>query len=380
MKQAPIGDSMRAISRGICGATLVLAAGHAVAQSSVTLYGVVDVFGQYLNNGGTHSFSERSGGSTASLLGFKGSEDLGRGLTAEFDLESGFNVNNGTFFADSNALFYRQAWIGLSHADFGSLSFGRQYQPSFKVAYAVDPFRINEVISPLAAAVLAIDRNTLSTQYATGRTSNSVNYQSPNLGGFTFNAMYAFSATVTQPLPSTSGNFLDVSATYSNYGLFAGFGYQYQHAGQLSFPGLPGRLDLVGTAHYTGAFAYRFGIVNLQFAYLYVQPKDAAPGSFAARLGTVHSVSIVQVGATIQATSQDAIQIAVIERNVRGSHDNTPGIQVGADHSLSKRTSVYMRAGYMKNNGSATTSWPGITVTEPNASQTLVLMGVTHRF
>jgi hypothetical protein len=39
-----------------------------------------------------------------------------------------------------------------------------------------------------------------------------------------------------------------------------------------------------------------------------------------------------------------------------------------------------MRAGYMKNNGSATTSWPGITVTEPNASQTLVLMGMTHRF
>ena len=199
---------MRAISRGICGATLALAAGHAGAQSSVTLYGVVDVFGQYLNNGGTDSLSERSGGSTGSLLGFKGSDNLGAGIDGRIDLESGFNVNNGTFFADSNALFYRQAWIGLSHADFGSLTLGRQYQPSFKVAYPADPFRINEVISPLAAAVLAIDRNTLSTQYATGRTSNSINYQSPNLSGFTFNAMYAFSATVTQPLPSTSGNLL----------------------------------------------------------------------------------------------------------------------------------------------------------------------------
>src|SRR5579863_10315165 len=135
---------MRFVMKGICSAVLIVAAGGASAQTSVTLYGAVDVFGQYLMNGsgtkggpgtayvpGTHSFSGRSGGSAASMFGLKGTEDLGGGLKAIFNVENGFNVNNGTFFADSTALFYRQSWVGLRHDDWGQLTFGRQYQPSF---------------------------------------------------------------------------------------------------------------------------------------------------------------------------------------------------------------------------------------------------------
>ena len=127
---------MRFMSQGICGATLILAAGGAAAQSSVTLYGVADTFVQYLDNGGKHSFSERSGGSTGSLFGLKGTEDLGNGLKAEFDVETGFNINNGAFFADTTAMFYRQSWVGLKHDTYGSLTFGRQYQPSFWAVYS----------------------------------------------------------------------------------------------------------------------------------------------------------------------------------------------------------------------------------------------------
>ncbi|MGF6759471.1 porin, partial [Paraburkholderia sp. GAS42] len=91
---------MRLISQGICGATLVLVAGGAAAaDSSVTLYGVADTFVQYLDNGGKHTWAERSGGSTGSLFGLKGDEDLGGGLKAQFDVETGFNLNNGTLFA-----------------------------------------------------------------------------------------------------------------------------------------------------------------------------------------------------------------------------------------------------------------------------------------
>jgi general bacterial porin, GBP family len=370
----------RHFSKCICSATLVVSAGTAMADTNVTLYGVVDVFGQYLNNGGTHSFSERSGGSTGSLFGFKGNEDLGGGLKANFVLENGFNVNNGTAFADTTAMFYRQAWVGLSHDDYGSVSFGRQYQPSFRVTYPTDPFRANEILSPLAAAVLAIDRNTLATQYAAGRTSNSIVYQSPNLRGVQFAAMYGLAATVTQPLPSTTGNMLDLGLSYSGYGFYAGLAYQNQHAGVETFPGLPARLNLLATEHFIGALAYRLGIVNFQFNYSYNRPKDAPAGSVAALLGAGHSHSIAELGATIQATPADVVEIAAFERNVRGAHDNTPGIQIGYDHNLSKRTSLYARAGYMKNNGSATMSWPGVAVTEPDASQTLVVVGMTHRF
>ncbi len=68
---------MRLISQGICGATLVRGAGSAAAaDSSVTLYGVADTFVQYLDNGGNHSYSERSGGAPGSQFGLKGNEDL----------------------------------------------------------------------------------------------------------------------------------------------------------------------------------------------------------------------------------------------------------------------------------------------------------------
>lgn len=403
---------MRLISKGALGASLVLTAGGAAAQSSVTLYGVVDVFGQYLNSGagtkagpgtayapGFHSFSERSGGSTGSLFGLRGSEDLGGGLKAVFDVENGFNVNNGSFFGDTTALFYRQSWVGLKHDDYGSLTFGRQYQPSFWAVYPTDPFRGNEVMSPIAAADLAgaRDRATLATQYVSGRQSNSILYQSPDWRGVRVYGMYAFPVTVTQPIPSTSGNMLDVAVTYQGYGLYAALAYQFQHGGQetaslgQTAAGAPlpaSTFNLVSTEHYTGALGYRIGIVNLQFNYSYNKVKNPATNALVTVPGVgpvgslaslVHPYSIMEVGATIQATSADVVEIAGIYRNVRGANDNTPGIQIGADHSLSKRTSVYMRAGYMKNNGIANMSWPGIAAAD-GSKQILGVVGMTHRF
>ncbi|MBP0591510.1 porin [Paraburkholderia sp. LEh10] len=371
---------MRCISIGICGASLLMAAGGAAAQSSVTLYGVADVFVQYLRNGSQHTFSERSGGSSGSNFGLKGSEDLGGGLKAVFTLENGYNIANGGFFVDSSAMFYRQAWVGLNHEKYGSLTFGRQYQPTFWAVYPSDPFRGNEVLSPLSAAASTVDRNTIATQAASGRSSNSIVYQSAVMAGVKLYAMYGFSATTTQPVPTSTGNILDLAVTYSGAGLFAAAAYQKVHAGTETLPSLPTALNLLSTERFTGALAYRIGIVNLQANYTYNRSTDAPAGSLAARLNAAHSYSIAEVGATIQATSADTFEIAGIQRKARGVHDNTLGIEVGADHNLSKRTTLYARAGYMKNNGVATMSWPGITASGPNASQTLVALGMAHRF
>jgi predicted porin len=173
---------------------------------------------------------------------------------------------------------------------------------------------------------------------------------------------------------------LNVAATYSGYGFYAGLAYVNQHPGQETIAGLPASLSLLGTEHFIGALAYRIGIVNFQFNYSYNRAKDPAAGSLAAHLGTGHSLSIAELGATIQATPADVIAIAGVQRNVRGAHDNTPGIEVGVDHSISQRTSLYMRAGYMKNNGTATVSWPGVTVSAPGTKQILATVGMTHRF
>ncbi len=369
------------ISRAMAAVAMAFAAGTAMADSSsVTLYGVADTFIQYLNNGGTSSVSERSGGNSGSMFGLRGTEDLGGGLKAQFDLENGFNINNGTGFVDPGAMFYRQAWVGFSHADYGSLTFGRQYEPSFRVVYPTDPFRANEIMSPLAAGALAVDRNTLSTQYVAGRASNSILYQSPVLAGFQVDAMYAFAASATAPAVATTGNILDLSASYSGYGLYAGVAYEYQHSGVETVPSLPAPLTLANTEHFTAALGYHIGIVNLQANYSYNRAKEVPAHSLAALLDSWKPYSIVEAGATIQASSADVFEIAGIERDVRGADDHTLGIQAGYDHSLSKRTSLYARLGYMKNHGAAMMSWPGVTVTSPGSSQTLAVVGMTHRF
>ncbi len=371
---------MRLVSRGICGAALLCAAGSAAAQSSVTLYGVLDVFGFWNNNGGTSTVAMRSGGNVGSLFGLKGSEDLGNGLKADFDVENGFNVNNGTFLADSTAMFYRQAWVGLSNEKYGYVRLGRQYTPSFFAIYPSDPFRLDEALGLGASAVLARDANTLAVQYLNGRQSNAIQYVSSNVGGFKFSALYGFLSSVTQPTPTTNGNVMDFSLSYTGFGFYGALAYQNQRPGQMTVPGLAAPLNLLASERYTGALSYRIGIVNLQAFYIYTKPDDAQPGSIAERTGSYHPFSVAQVGATVQATAFDTIEFAALERSVRGVHDNTPAFQIGWDHSLSKRTSVYARAGYMKNNGKATMSWTGIAVTQPGTSQSMVAIGMMHRF
>jgi general bacterial porin, GBP family len=370
--------------RGVCGVSLaVLASGAAAADSSVTLYGVVDTYLQYLDNGGTHTVALKSGGSTGSLFGFRGNEDLGGGLNAEFDLEGGFNSNSGSLYVDPTTLFYRQSWVGLKDDKYGELTFGRQYDPSFRVMYPTDPFSLNQDLSIAVGAALSEDRATLSNTFETGRASNSILYQSPKMGGFQFYGMYALTATVTYPDPMRTGNELNVGGYYSGAGLYAGFAYANQHGGTATytFPGVatPVVLPLLNTNRYVGALSYRIGIVNLQANYTYNQIGDAPARSLATLLGTAHSFSIAELGATIQATSVDSVEIAAVERNVRGAHDNAAAFQVGVDHFLSKRTSVYMRAGYIKNNGTSVESWPLISGAA-GSKQAMAAVGMTHRF
>lgn len=111
-------------------------------QSSVTLYGVLDMNIEYINNmaqGGTpaargpagNRFAMNSGGIGGSRWGLRGVEDLGSGYKALFVLESGFTADDGKL-GNSNRLFGRQAFAGLS-GQFGKLTFGRQYISMFDV-------------------------------------------------------------------------------------------------------------------------------------------------------------------------------------------------------------------------------------------------------
>jgi predicted porin len=115
------------------GALFSVATSTAIAQSSVTLYGIVDEAIRYQTNagpGGDDLVSMTSGPETHSRWGLKGSEDLGGGWAAVFHLENGFEAFNGELHVP-NTLFSRQAYVGLSNDKWGALTFGLQYAPAY---------------------------------------------------------------------------------------------------------------------------------------------------------------------------------------------------------------------------------------------------------
>ena len=111
-------------------------------------------------------------------------------------------------------------------------------------------------------------------------------YQSPNLGGVQLYGIYAFAATLTQPVPATTGNMLNLGASYAGYGLYAGLSYVNQHPGQETIAGLPTALTLLSIGNFIGAPAYRVGIVNFQFNYSYPRAQD--PVCEVSRCGARH--------------------------------------------------------------------------------------------
>ena len=114
--------------------------GIASAQTSVTIYGVVDAGITREDNGVTTTNRLDSGNQSGSRLGFKGNEDLGGGLSAQFLLEQGFNVDTGTL-GQGGRMFGRQAYIGLT-GNFGQLRLGRQKTVMYDALLAIDPFGI----------------------------------------------------------------------------------------------------------------------------------------------------------------------------------------------------------------------------------------------
>lgn len=160
----------------------------ASAQSSVTLYGVVDNALTYVSNQKGHSNVYMSQGNLqASKFGLLGSEDLGGGTKAIFRLESGFNSLTG---AQSSAgyMFNRQAYVGLSNEHYGTVTLGRQYTPYFQMVGALGP---TGVLTGATGAHPG-DLDALDT---TLRLNNSIVYLSPTISGLQMSAQYGLGGT-----------------------------------------------------------------------------------------------------------------------------------------------------------------------------------------
>jgi len=167
---------------------LVMLSAGAHAQSSVTMYGLIDEGMNFTNNAGTGSvYKLQSGDVVGSRWGIKGNEDLGGGLSAIFKLENGFNASNGTLGQDGR-IFGRQAYAGLASNQYGTLTLGRQYDPT------IDMFSAITAAGNWAGDVGATPFDNDNTDWDF-RVNNSVKYTSPTVAGFTGEAMYGFSNT-----------------------------------------------------------------------------------------------------------------------------------------------------------------------------------------
>jgi len=172
-------------------------AGVAHAETSVTLYGIVDAGIGYErvkgSVGGFNIDAKRtgllSGGQSSSRWGLKGTEDLGNGLQAVFVLENGFDVGNGTA-TQGGRMFGRQSTIGLRSDAWGQLDFGRQTNIASKyLAGVVSPFGTDFSQARAGTTFGAAD----SVRY-----DNMVMYQTPNYSGFQFGVGYSFNNSGNQ--------------------------------------------------------------------------------------------------------------------------------------------------------------------------------------
>lgn len=165
-------------------AALTAFAGAASAQSSVTLFGIIDAAARNVKNGNAGDiYSLASGGGNTSRLGFRGVEDLGGGLRAGFWLEGQVNTDDGTGDATGGGFrFARRATVSLT-GSFGELRLGRDFTPTYSNWGAAEVFGY---VGVATTANLRSASGTFLTQggIATGvRTNNQVMYFLPTMGG-----------------------------------------------------------------------------------------------------------------------------------------------------------------------------------------------------
>jgi GBP family porin len=186
------------------------------AQSSVTLYGLIDAGITYSSNVKGHSnWQETSGAVNSSRWGFRGAEDLGGGLRAIFTLENGFSTNNGTL-GQGGREFGRQSLVGLGSDRFGTVTLGRQYD--IMVDY-IEPLGLAGQQYGGTYVAHPFDNDNLDNSF---RLNNSVKYQSPSYAGFQFAALYAFSNTAGQ---FTNNRAYSAGVTYTHRDLTVAVAY-----------------------------------------------------------------------------------------------------------------------------------------------------------
>lgn len=313
-----------------CAATLA-AAGHAQAQSSVQAYGLLDVSaGQFQNAGAAKVKRLDSGNMATSFIGFRGSEDLGGGLRANFALESFLLVDSGnaTRVPGVDTFWARNAFVGLS-GGFGTVRLGRMGPPLFVSTLLFNAYGDSFGYSPSI-------RQYYNAPYGTPLVgdsgwNNAIGYTTPRLGGLTGTVMVAAGeGAATARGPNVGANLVYFGG---NLGLTAAW-QKVEAQGTLgrAIAAFPGFRDQ--SAWQVGG-SYDFKFVKFYAQYGQIETEAA----------NKVEVENIQISASIPLGTHGTVLAAYGLSEIETAGDpfvpESKMATLGYDHKLSKRTDVY---------------------------------------
>jgi predicted porin len=359
------------------------ASGSVCAQSSVTLYGIIDDGLTFSNNQlGEKSYQMQSGISQGSRWGMQGTEDLGGGLSAVFRLENGFDINSGKLLQQSRE-FGRGAYVGLASKTLGTVTLGRQNElmgdyvglftangnwgilfphPGDLDNTGID-FRVNNAVRYTSPVIAGIQGSAL---YSFGNVAGAMNRDAVKSVGVKYNgsALSAAAAFTTIDHPAEAvaeGVWTPTNVIDGNYGIAA---TKYQSFG-------------VGAQYAFGQARISADYTNTKFLGL-----DATLG---AKIGGHATFSVYEVVASYFVTSslQLGTGYSYTEGDVSATAQKPKYHNVDAivDYFLSKRTDAYLQATYMHAAGDAQyADLAPVLQRSSTANQIEVRLGFRHRF
>lgn len=320
------------MKKSLIALAVLAASGAAMAQSSVTLYGIADAFvgSSKVEVGGVgqRQTGVTSSGVNGSRWGLKGAEDLGGGMKAIFQLESGFKLDTGEQ-KTAGSIFDRQAFVGLE-SGFGTVSLGRQYS-AYDVLHGAtnhnyDAFTFNAAGGSAASGAAGGVAANGMVDY-TNRISNSIAYTSPSFSGFSGAVVYGFgeNKNVAPLFNNKATDSASVHIKYANGPLLVG--YAYQEDKTLSALGAQdkNKYNLIGGT-------YDFGVVKLNASYN--QAKNNTTKDKEGQIGVVVPFGAAAISAGYARSKSE----------FAGGENTGKGFSILGTYALSKRTGLYAGA------------------------------------
>jgi len=315
----------------------------ALAQSSVTIYGMVDAGIEAERGGAAGNIVKVSSGiGSASRLGYRAVEDLGGGVAALFVLESGLLVDTGASDVAGQA-FNRQAFLGLKSRELGSITLGRQYTLTYNA--------LGQVGDPFGAGLAGSAKNLFPVAGASLRANNSIVYTSPAVNGFTAEALYAVGEVAGN---STAGRQFNLGLNYSKGPLNARLAYNNRNNDTATVT--------------TNSIGHNSAPLN-----------NATAKPYGRVFGPTLEGNDVLLGAQVPVGVAGTVIASWIRKNDKtAANQDAAQYAVGYTYALSKRTSAYASYGMMKNRNGA-----GYTVgnnSEAGSGDRATNVGVRHSF